>query len=87
MDLLSTFATVLPVAATEEEGGSFLVSPSLGLMFWTLLAFGVTVFVLSKFAFPRIGEALEKRANAIRENIQASKRSSEGADEYLAKNS
>ena len=84
MDLLSTFATVLPVAATEEEGGSFLVSPSLGLMFWTLLAFGVTMFVLSKFAFPRIGEALEKRANAIRENIEASEQTREEADQLLS---
>ena len=67
----------------EEEGGSFLVSPALGLMFWTLLAFGVTMFVLSKLAFPRIGEALEKRANAIRENIEASERQREEADKLL----
>ena len=83
MELLATIATVLPVGA-EEEGGSFLVSPSLGLMFWTLLAFGVTMFVLAKVAFPRIGEALEKRANAINENIEASKRTREEADELLA---
>ena len=30
--------------------------------------------VLSKFAFPKIGEALEKRANAIRENIEAAEK-------------
>jgi F-type H+-transporting ATPase subunit b len=67
----------------EEEGGSFLVSPSLGLMIWTLLAFGVTMWVLSKLAFPRIGAALEKRANAINENIEASKRQREEADALL----
>ena len=71
--------------ATEEEGGgSFLVSPSLGLMFWTVLAFGVTMFVLAKVAFPRIGDALEKRANAINENIEASERRREEAEELLA---
>ena len=69
--------------AAEEEGGSFLVSPALGLMFWTLLAFGVTMFVLSKVAFPKIGEALEKRANAIRENIEASEKQREEADKLL----
>ena len=42
------------------------------------------MFVLAKFAFPRIGEALEKRANAINENIEASKRTREEADELLA---
>ncbi len=83
MDAVLDIATLLPLAATEEEGGSFLVSPSLGLMFWTLLAFGATMFVLSKVAFPRIGEALEKRANAIRENIEASEKQRAEADELL----
>lgn len=83
MELVTDILNVLPFAATEEEGGSFLVSPALGLMFWTLLAFGVTMFVLSKLAFPRIGEALEKRANAIRENIEASEKQREEADKLL----
>ena len=84
MELFADITGLVPVAATEEEGGSFLVSPSLGLMFWTLLAFGVTMFVLSKVAFPRIGEALEKRANAIRENIETSEKQREEADKLLA---
>jgi F-type H+-transporting ATPase subunit b len=67
----------------EDEGGSFLVSPGLGLMIWTLILFGVTMWVLSRTAFPRIGEALEKRARAIRENIEASERQREEADELL----
>jgi F-type H+-transporting ATPase subunit b len=73
MDLFATIATVVPVAAEEEGGGSFLVSPGLGLMIWTL----------GKFAFPKIGEALEKRANAIRDNIEASERQREEADKLL----
>jgi F-type H+-transporting ATPase subunit b len=75
---------VFVLAATEDEGGSFLVSPALGLMFWTLLAFGFTMFVLSKLAFPRIGAALEERANAIRNNIEESERQREEADKLLA---
>jgi F-type H+-transporting ATPase subunit b len=69
--------------AVEDEGGSFLVSPGLGLMIWTLVLFLVTMGVLGKFAFPKIGEALEKRANAIRENIEASERQREEADKLL----
>src|SRR5919108_1019978 len=76
--------TVLPLAAeSSDSGGSFLVSPGLGLMLWTLLAFGVTMYVLSKVAFPRIGDALEKRANAVRQNIEASERQREEADKLL----
>ncbi|MGI9019182.1 MAG: F0F1 ATP synthase subunit B [Solirubrobacterales bacterium] len=70
--------------SSEESGsGSFLVSPELGLMLWTLLLFGATMFILSRYAFPKIGEALEKRANAIRENIEASEKQREEADTLL----
>jgi F-type H+-transporting ATPase subunit b len=68
----------------SDEGGSFLVSPSLGLMIWTLALFAFTLWVLSKVAFPRIQEALDKRANAIRESIEAAERQREEADELLA---
>ena len=40
-------------------------------MIWTLIAFGVTLWVLGKFAFPRIQEALDKRQKAIEEAIDA----------------
>jgi len=53
------------------------------LMIWTLIAFGVTMLVLKRVAFPRIGEALEKRANAVRENIEASETQRAEADEVL----
>jgi len=72
----------LPLAA-EDSGGSFLVSPNLGLMIWTLLVFGITMYVLSKVAFPRIQEALDKRANAIRESIEQAEKTRKEADEVL----
>ena len=72
----------LPLAA-EDSGGSFLVSPNLGLMIWTLLVFGITMYVLSKVAFPRIQEALDKRANAIRESIDQAEKTRKEADEIL----
>jgi F-type H+-transporting ATPase subunit b len=71
------------VLAAEDGGGSFLVSPSLGLMIWTLALFLFTMWVLSKVAFPRIQEALDKRANAIAENIEASQRQREEAEQLL----
>jgi F-type H+-transporting ATPase subunit b len=83
MDLLATIGTVVPLGA-EDSGGSFLVSPGLGLMIWTLILFGITLFVLWKYAFPRIGDAIEKRAAAIRENIEAAEKQREEADELLA---
>ena len=86
MDPVTQIATLVPLvaqAAEEEEGGSFLVSPNLGLMIWTLLVFLFTMWVLSKLAFPRIQEALDKRANAIRESIEHAEQTREEADKIL----
>jgi F-type H+-transporting ATPase subunit b len=72
------------LAATEEDGGgSFLVSPSLGLMIWTLLAFGITLYLLNKLAFPRIAAALDRRRVAIQESIDAAQRAKQEADDLL----
>ncbi|HZI91177.1 MAG TPA: F0F1 ATP synthase subunit B [Thermoleophilaceae bacterium] len=74
---------IVPLAA-EEGGGNFLVTPGLGLMLWTLIAFGITYYVLSKLAFPRIAEALDKRRRAIDESIDSAVRTKQEADELLA---
>lgn len=73
----------LLLAAAEEEGGSFLVTPGLGLMLWTLIAFGITYYVLSKLAFPRIAEALDKRRKAIDDSIESAMRTKQEADALL----
>ena len=67
----------------EEEGGSFLVSPELGLMIWTLLLFGATLLVLMKLVFPRISEALDRRSRAIEESIDHAERTRREADQLL----
>jgi F-type H+-transporting ATPase subunit b len=71
-------------AKKKEEDGTFLVSPELGLMLWTLLCFGLTMYLLSKLAFPRIAEALDKRQHAIEESIDHAERTRSEADELLA---
>jgi F-type H+-transporting ATPase subunit b len=71
------------VFAAEEGGGSFLVSPSLGLMIWTLIAFGTTAYILNKLAFPRIAEALDRRRRAIEESIDSAEKTRREADELL----
>src|SRR5215510_12467282 len=86
MELLGYIVTLAAEAAEhgEESGGSFLVSPGVGLMIWTLVLFLVTMWVLSKVAFPKIQEALDKRAKAISESIDAAERQRIESDELLA---
>ena len=67
----------------ESGGGSFLVSPELGLMIWTLLLFGATLVILNKLVFPRISEALDRRSRAIEESIEHAERTKREADELL----
>src|SRR5881394_1694892 len=81
VELFGHIAGLIPLAAEAagEEGGSFLVSPGLGLMIWTLVLFLFTMWVLSKVAFPKIQEALDKRA----ESIEAAERQRKESDELL----
>ena len=67
-----------------DEGGSFLVSPDVGLMIWTLLVFGISMLLLWKLAFPRIAEALDRRQRAIEESIDTAERTKAEADKLLA---
>jgi F-type H+-transporting ATPase subunit b len=71
------------VLAAESGGGSFLVSPNVGLMIWTLLVFGISLFILWKVAFPRIAEALDKRQRAIEESIDTAERTRREAEQLL----
>jgi F-type H+-transporting ATPase subunit b len=52
-------------------------------MIWTLFVFLFTMYVLSKVAFPKIQEALDKRANAIRDSIEHAEKTRQEADQIL----
>jgi F-type H+-transporting ATPase subunit b len=71
----------LPVAASS---GSFLITPNVGLMIWTLLLFGISMYILWKLAFPRISDALDSRQHAIEESIDHAEQIRKEADDVLA---
>jgi F-type H+-transporting ATPase subunit b len=75
----------IPLLLAQEEGGDDnpLISIQLGVMIWTLLAFGITLYILNKVAFPRIAEALDKRRRAIEESIASAERARSEADQVL----
>jgi F-type H+-transporting ATPase subunit b len=74
---------ITPVLAAKSGGGKFLVTPSVGLMIWTLLAFGATLYVLRRWVFPRIQEQLDKRQRAIEETIDIAERTRREAEKLL----
>jgi F-type H+-transporting ATPase subunit b len=73
-------AIITPVASS----GSFLITPNVGLMVWTLVLFGVSLFILRRLAFPRISAALDRRQHAIEEAIDTADQMRRQADELLA---
>src|SRR6185436_4488945 len=79
---LATFILAQAKSA-EDESSNFLVSPNIGLMIWTLLAFVVAMLVLRKYAWPAITEALDKRQRAIEESIDTAERTRADAQQLL----
>jgi F-type H+-transporting ATPase subunit b len=71
--------TQVPLAAS----GSWLITPDVGIMFWTLLVFGISLYILNKAVFPRIRDALDKRQAAIVESIEVAERTRSEAEELL----
>jgi F-type H+-transporting ATPase subunit b len=77
------FDAVVIAAEAADEGGSFLVSPDLGLMVWTLLVFGISGWLLKKFAFPQIAEALDRRQRIIEDSLDTAAKTRAEADHLL----
>ncbi|MBL7753048.1 MAG: F0F1 ATP synthase subunit B [Chitinophagaceae bacterium] len=51
-----------------------LFNPSFGLFFWTMLAFLIVLFLLKKFAWKPILNALHERESSIADSIAAAER-------------
>ena len=68
--------------AEAAKGG--LLSPSGGLMFWTLIIFVILAYILSKFAFKPITKAVEEREKALEDAIAGAKADREAAAKLLA---
>src|SRR3954449_6314961 len=80
---LATFILAQAETSAEDQSSNFLVSPNVGLMIWTLLAFVIALLVLRKYAWPAITEALDKRQRAIEESIEVAERTRTEAQELL----
>jgi F-type H+-transporting ATPase subunit b len=70
----------VPIASS----GSFLISPNVGLMIWTLVVFLISLYILSKAVYPRLRTALDERARRIEESIDAAEKTRQEADQLLA---
>jgi len=80
-------ATALPAAAEEGEhaaaGASALITPEIGLMFWTLVTFVILLVLLGKFAWKPIMDAMNARETGIRGDLDKARGEREEAERLL----
>jgi F-type H+-transporting ATPase subunit b len=63
--------------------GSFLITPNVGIMIWTIVVFAISLLILRKWVYPVIAEALDKRAKTIAGDIDAAEQTRKDADQLL----
>lgn len=63
-----------------------LLLPKLGMMFWTLIAFGIVFFILAKYAWKPIVGSLQERQNNIDDAILSAERVRQEMSELKSEN-
>ena len=56
-----------------------LIQPIPGLMIWTLISFGITFFVLKRYAFGPIQKTIDERRERIRQSLHEAERARDEA--------
>lgn len=70
--------TALPAASDNP-----LLEASPGLFIWTLVIFGITLFILKRYVFGPVGQAIEKRRAEIAQSLEEAERSRDEATALL----
>ena len=67
----------------HEREGIDLILPALPELLWGAICFALVLFVLTRFAFPRLRQAIEARENEIRGNLEQSEAAKNEAQRAL----
>jgi F-type H+-transporting ATPase subunit b len=74
------------VGLLAAESSNDLIKVVPGLMIWTLIAFGITFFVLKKYAFGPIQKTIDDRRDRIRQAVEEADNARNEARELLEQN-
>lgn len=83
LPLLALAIPALAAAAEESAEAPSLFAGDLGNSVWTLVIFGIVLFVLGKFAWGPILSGLQSRETFIREALESAKHDREAAEARL----
>ena len=64
-----------------------VIRPAVGLLIWTAVIFGIFWFLISKFAFRPIADALEERDNNIQSALEDAKKARAAMENFQSENS
>jgi F-type H+-transporting ATPase subunit b len=84
--LVLTWAAPLCASEGAEGGGagaSALITPEIGLMFWTLVTFVILLVLLKKFAWGPILGAMNAREDGIKNDLDNARKEREEASRLL----
>ena len=71
---------LLAAVEGEEPSGTDLILPAIDELIWGAVAFALVLFVLNKFAFPKLREAVEAREKQIQSDLEAAERAKTEAE-------
>jgi F-type H+-transporting ATPase subunit b len=63
-----------------------LVTPAIGLMFWTIVIFVLLLLILKKFAWKPILKAVDDRNNSIKDALSSAEKAKEEMEQLSADN-
>jgi F-type H+-transporting ATPase subunit b len=81
--MLAALLWAAPLAAAEEGESLSPFAGDIGNALWTLVIFGLVVFILGKFAWGPLLSSLQERENFIADALGAAKRDREEAEARL----
>ncbi|MEM7582380.1 MAG: F0F1 ATP synthase subunit B [Acidobacteriota bacterium] len=80
---LALLFLALPAFGAGEGGDGNIFTGDLGNMIWTLVVFGLVVFVLGKFAWGPILDGLQKREDFIHDSLEKARQDRDAAEARL----
>lgn len=81
--ILSLSPALASGGGEEGGGGMSLITPSFGLMFWTVVTFVILAFLLSKLAWKPLLGAIREREKSIEESLGRAAKDREEAEKLL----
>lgn len=76
----------MPLDLLAAESSNDLIAPVPGLMIWTLVTFGITFFVLKRYAFGPIQKTIDARRDRIRQAVDEADNARNEARDLLEQN-